>query len=153
MTKDEARLIVRTMLEEYEGDDYSQLVEDMKQAIKMYENENKYNNLIDADGFEINPGIVQDCVIWLVGGAVESPVPEDGAPKREHITFFSRVTLFGNEKPTIFSFDIPEKYHDDIEGMFRWGVDQLIGNFRMKLDMKVNTLINENGNSDTVEKL
>jgi len=34
MTKEEARLIVRTMLKEYEGDDYTQLVEDMKEAIK-----------------------------------------------------------------------------------------------------------------------
>ena len=36
MTKEEARQIVRTMLEEYEGDDYAQLVEDMKEAIKEF---------------------------------------------------------------------------------------------------------------------
>ena len=119
----------------------------------MYENEWKYNNLMDEDGFEINPGIVQDCIVWLVGSAVISPVDEDGAPKRERLTFFARITLWGSEKPTVLSYDIPEEYHNDIDECMRWGVDQLVDNFRMKIDEQVNKLIEENGQSNTIERL
>lgn len=39
MTKEETRAVVRKMLDEYEGDDYYQLVEAMKEAINLIRDE------------------------------------------------------------------------------------------------------------------
>lgn len=114
--------------------------------------ERKYNNPLDEDGFEIIPGIVQECAMWLVGGKVISPIKEDKIERTEY-TFFCRLHLFGNDKPTVISYDIPDEEVGDVETCLKWGVKKIKQNFMGPIKEEFNKLIREDGKSNTIERL
>ena len=110
---------------------------------------NKYNNLLDKNGFEVIPSLVQNCVIWLVGGAVQINYDDwcndndidNKSPKRDYLTFCAKLKLFGNKKSTLIRYDIPEEHQQTTESCFKWGVEELVKNFRLMLDEEVNNLM------------